>query len=176
MSHDVHFHRVGALQAACGLAVDEAASVGASLSTNWETVTCGDCRMRLNATRYYEKAPPPAAHFDASKLEKLRMDLLHPAVLVLEVRALTFGATKHAPDGWRTVKHLRRIYRSALLRHLLADWQGEKTDDEMQVPHLAAVRACSMILLAADLEKIEETPYPCGDRVCRVCYAPAEAA
>lgn len=58
---------------------------------------------------------------------------IEQVVLVLE-----YGARKYGSDNnWRQVPNKRPRYFSAAQRHQLAWWQGEDTDKESGLPHLA---------------------------------------
>lgn len=52
------------------------------------------------------------------------------------ISILTFGASKYAPNGWRTVPNARERYTAALLRHLYAIQMGEKFDKESGLKHV----------------------------------------
>jgi hypothetical protein len=49
----------------------------------------------------------------------------------------TFGAEKYTDDGWKSVPDGEARYTDALLRHLLADFEGEKLDPESGYTHAA---------------------------------------
>jgi hypothetical protein len=63
------------------------------------------------------------------------------------VRVLAYGADKYAPDNWQLVPEARKRYFAAAQRHLFAWWEGERTDPESGLPHLAHA-ACSLLFLA----------------------------
>jgi hypothetical protein len=47
----------------------------------------------------------------------------------------TFGAEKYTDEGWADVPDGRRRYTDAMLRHFLAESQGEKVDPESGLAH-----------------------------------------
>lgn len=62
-------------------------------------------------------------------------------------RVLTFGAEKHARDGWQAVENAEVRYMDAALRHLNAHRRGELVDDESGESHLAHAACCIMFML-----------------------------
>ena len=67
---------------------------------------------------------------------KPRMDLLPFEALEAVAHVLTFGAKKYDPWNWyKGMDHSRLI--AATLRHISADQQGENTDAESGLDHLA---------------------------------------
>lgn len=79
---------------------------------------------------------------------KLRFDLVPVPAFELVVAAITYGAAKYTDDGWRKVKHGRRRYFAAMMRHAWAYARGEWFDPESGLPHLAHVGACVLFLLS----------------------------
>jgi hypothetical protein len=49
----------------------------------------------------------------------------------------TFGAEKYTDNGWLSVPDGEARYTDALLRHLLADFEGETLDPESGYTHAA---------------------------------------
>ena len=115
---------------------------------------------------------PPAAGGVKHDLngDKLRYDLVNAAAEEDVVRVLTYGARKYAPDNWKKVKHARRRYLGALLRHLRARFRGDVLDPETKLPHLAHAACCLMFLQALDAEGVKDDSEPCGDAACAVCF------
>ena len=72
------------------------------------------------------------------------------------VRVLEHGARKYEPENWRRVPNARRRYFSAMMRHILAWWRGERIDADSGFPHLACA-GCSLLFLAA-LDQEGERP------------------
>lgn len=63
------------------------------------------------------------------------------------VRVLAYGAKKYAPNNWQEVPQARERYFAAAQRHLLAWWDdGERTDAESGLPHLAHAACCLLFL------------------------------
>lgn len=79
---------------------------------------------------------------------KPRMDLIEPEFLEGMAKVLTLGASKYAPDSWKTqVPEPERRYYAAALRHLVAWKKGEKIDSESGLSHLHHA-ACNLMFLA----------------------------
>lgn len=72
------------------------------------------------------------------------------------VRVLTFGANKHAPEGWRRSEP--KLYRDAYRRHLDAGWfaGGECYDEESGEHHLLHAGACLIILYELEATELGE--------------------
>ena len=62
----------------------------------------------------------------------------------------TMGADKYGAFNWREHKVSSTVYYDAAMRHLMAYFDGEDTDPESQLPHLAHIMACCSILLDAE--------------------------
>ena len=77
---------------------------------------------------------------------KAPWDLLPIGPLRSVVDVLAFGARKYGVDNWQQVPDARRRYYAAALRHLTAWWEGEKTDPESGLPHLAHAACCVLFL------------------------------
>lgn len=65
---------------------------------------------------------------------KLRMDLIPPSAIKALATVLTYGANKYSESTWHNVEPYR--YKAALLRHIVAWMDGERLDEESQLPHL----------------------------------------
>ena len=63
------------------------------------------------------------------------------------VDILEFGAQKYAPDNWKSVPHAKQRYFDAMMRHLMAWWDGESKDQESGLRHLAHAGCCLMFLM-----------------------------
>jgi len=81
---------------------------------------------------------------------KDRWDLLPWEEVREIVQVLTHGAQKYSPFGWREVPHGRERYFAALLRHLVAWWQGRDRDPESGLRHLAHAGCCLLFLMSLD--------------------------
>lgn len=82
--------------------------------------------------------------------EKPRWDLLPWKPVAIVVDVLTYGAKKYAPDNWQKVPSAQRRYFAAAQRHLIAWNEGEGTDPESGLPHLAHAACCVLFLLWFD--------------------------
>ena len=81
---------------------------------------------------------------------KLRWDLMQWGPLEEIAKVLTFGAKKYGDDNWKIVLQAeggRGRYFAAMVRHISADWLGEKTDPESGLAHLAHAGCCLLFLL-----------------------------
>jgi hypothetical protein len=78
--------------------------------------------------------------------EKPRMELLDRHALEQIAKVLTFGAKKYDSHNWRKGILWSRLY-GAALRHLLASMDGEDTDPESGLSHLAHLGCCTLFLL-----------------------------
>jgi len=83
---------------------------------------------------------------------KWRFSLMPMNAIRSVIDVLEFGATKYAPDNWKTVPDARRRYFDATIRHVTAWWSGEKNDSESGLPHLAHAICCLLFLLWFDEE------------------------
>ena len=80
----------------------------------------------------------PGAKLDAGKACAFRGAIDYFPRAILSVAAVsTFGASKYAWKGWETVPEGFERYSDAMVRHLLAEGQGEATDNDSGLPHAA---------------------------------------
>jgi hypothetical protein len=77
---------------------------------------------------------------------KPRMSLLSREALTQIAQVLSFGATKYDAHNWRGGMKWSRLL-DAALRHLHAFIDGEDTDPETGLSHLAHASCCLMFLL-----------------------------
>lgn len=91
--------------------------------------------------------PTEGMKFDAGKIDYtlLPWDGVEDIVKVLE-----FGAKKYARDNWQHVEGGQHRYQAAAFRHMIAYNQGEKTDPETGLSHLAHAGCCLLFLLALE--------------------------
>lgn len=113
---------------------------------------CAEMRIDDHLIETFGPVPPDpyfGAKHDAGKPDwsLLPWDALGPVVEVM-----MFGARKYGPDNWRDVPDAGRRYWSAAQRHLVAHLQGEPTDEESGLPHLAHAACCVLFLLAKEIE------------------------
>jgi hypothetical protein len=69
--------------------------------------------------------------------DKPRWDLLPLKPIEDIVKVLSFGAKKYGPDNWRVVANAKERYFAALMRHIVAYRNGEGTDPESGLSHIA---------------------------------------
>lgn len=66
------------------------------------------------------------------------------------VKVLMFGDQKYAPGNWKTLSP--EPYKDAAMRHLVAHINGDKTDSESKLPHLAHLICCALFMMWFDDE------------------------
>lgn len=67
------------------------------------------------------------------------------------VKVLQKGAEKYSENNWVHVEGARDRYFDALMRHVIAWYEGEQNDSEWNLNHLAHGSCCILFLLALDL-------------------------
>lgn len=95
--------------------------------------------------RIYGEGDPTIGRKDDK--EKQPWNLFPWASASLIVDVLAFGAKKYGQRNWAHVENWRERYFSAAMRHLVAWWEGEFTDPETKLPHLAHAMCCLLFLL-----------------------------
>ena len=84
-------------------------------------------------------------------LGKTRWDLLPTGTVRSIAQVLTFGAGKYGDNNWQGLPNARSRYYAAAQRHLDAWWaDGEVTDPESGLPHLAHAACCLLFLIWLD--------------------------
>lgn len=102
---------------------------------------------------------------------KIRYELIDPKFLNGLAAKLSWAIkNKYPANNWQKVKHGRRRYYGALVRHLEAWRQGEQVDPETGLWHLDAATCCLMFIHFYDSAGVVEEPFPCEDRKCDYCY------
>lgn len=71
--------------------------------------------------------------FDSAKPD---LSLIPSSMLIQVGHVLTYGANKYAAHNWRAGININRLI-GAALRHIVAFNEGENTDSESKLPHLA---------------------------------------
>jgi len=77
--------------------------------------------------------------------DKVRTDLLSVPAMLGTASVLTFGAKKYSARNWENGIDYSRVY-GALLRHMMAFWEGEDFDPETGLRHLHHAGCCIMFL------------------------------
>ena len=114
------------------------------------TVRPEDRVPRLNEWLAMPQEPAkPGRKDDAGKP---RWSLLPHKEIEEVVRVLMYGARKYGADNWREVEDGRRRYYDAAMRHLMAYRQGDWTDDESGLAHLAHAVASLLFIMALERE------------------------
>ena len=90
---------------------------------------------------------PTGMKFDNDKLDYTLVpwDGLEEIVKVLE-----FGAKKYDRDNWKHVENAESRYLAAAFRHMINYNNGELTDKETGLSHLAHAGCCILFLLSLD--------------------------
>lgn len=81
---------------------------------------------------------------------KRRFSLLPWAQVSAVVDVLEFGARKYAVDNWQKVPDASARYADAAMRHVVARLDGERTDPESGLPHLAHACCCLLFWMWFD--------------------------
>ncbi|MDE3023206.1 MAG: hypothetical protein KGI54_15380 [Pseudomonadota bacterium] len=87
---------------------------------------------------------------DAIASSKLPLHLWPSTATALGSLALLDGALKYGRNNFRAVGVRASVYTSALLRHLMAYYEGEDIDPESGISHLGHILACAAILVEAE--------------------------
>lgn len=67
--------------------------------------------------------------------------------------ALQSGGLKYGAHNWRAIGVRASVYYNAAMRHIMSWWEGEDSDPESQMPHLAHAAACLFILRDSELKE-----------------------
>lgn len=90
-------------------------------------------KKKLNEGKKYDQKKPRWSLLPYKEVEKI-------------VDILTFGAEKYDDDNWKIVPDGLDRYKSALMRHLAAYFDGEEMDPESGCTHLAHA-GCNLLFL-----------------------------
>ena len=84
---------------------------------------------------------------------KRMWDLLpwQPVKQIVEI--MTFGAEKYGPNTWQGIEDGKNRYFAAMMRHIMAWWEGEKIDPESGKSHLSHAACCLLFLMWLEREK-----------------------
>jgi hypothetical protein len=101
---------------------------------------------------------------DAIGSNKLPLHLWPPSATAVGCLGLLDGALKYGRTNWRASPVLASVYVSALKRHTDAYFEGETTDPDSGIPHLAGILANAAILVdaAAAGTLVDDRQYPGG--------------
>lgn len=95
------------------------------------------------AVRTVTPAAPAGVKFDAGKPP---LGLISRMALEEEAKVMEFGKQKYGRDNWRAGMDFSRLA-DAALRHVYAFVDGQDTDPETGLSHLAHARCCLAFLL-----------------------------
>ena len=101
---------------------------------------------------------------DLIGLTKAPLRLVPPALMIETAPAMANGASKYGAYNWREHAVSVSVYLEALMRHVLAYWDGEEVATDSGVKHLAHAAACLAIIFdaAAVGKLIDDRPLPGG--------------
>lgn len=120
-------------------------------STMWD-ICLSPPKLEENVTPV--TTPSTALKYDS---KKPRMELLSVPALIEISKVLTYGADKYTvgdvsgAHNWRKGFEWSRLY-GAALRHLTAHMDGDDTDPESGLSHLAHLGCCVMFLLEHEID------------------------
>lgn len=108
-----------------------------------------------------EEIPAEEAILGGVKFDegKLRYSLIPPIFITAVASVLRFGANKYSDRNWEKGMNWSRPY-DALQRHMLAWWDGEKTDPETGYSHLWHAACCLCFLIFYEHKKIGKDDRP----------------
>ena len=89
---------------------------------------------------------------DAIGCDKLPVHLFPTTAKYYCCLALLDGALKYGRSNWRSAGVRASIYYDAIYRHLDRWFEGEDTDPDSGLPHLAHIIACVSILIDATVK------------------------
>jgi hypothetical protein len=98
----------------------------------------------------------PGAKLDQGKTRAGLVLLAFARALDAVAQVGTFGANKYTDNGWLSVPNGESRYTDALLRHLLAEGQGEALDPESGLPHASHAAWNALARLDLYLRRVDE--------------------
>ena len=109
-----------------------------------DTYIYGESLDQTNSTSYPDDNPKTVYGEMKPPLE-----FIPPSAIIALGLAMEVGAKKYGAMNWRLKTVSSSVYYNAALRHMLAFWDGEHTDPESGVGHLAHAMACLAIIIDA---------------------------
>jgi len=91
---------------------------------------------------------------------KAPLHLIPNTALVAMSMAFLEGREKYGQYNWRITGVRASVYQAALLRHMMAWFDGEDIDPDSGLPHLHKAIACLAILIDADVLGVLEDDRP----------------
>ncbi len=123
------------------------------MASVWDCEKCGynhyEQGVKCVSCRHRQSWADEGRKDDSSKL---RYSLLPVGTVNQVVQVLEFGSKKYADNNWQKVPNARTRYYDAAIRHIDAWWNGEKSDSETGLHHLAHAICCLMFLMWFDGE------------------------
>lgn len=83
---------------------------------------------------------------DALGVKKVSMHCVSCRVQLELALAMTEGALKYGAHNYRAAGVRASVYYDAVMRHLMAWWEGEDTDPDSGVSHVIKAMACLHVL------------------------------
>lgn len=109
---------------------------------------CSDCHYTVNTLSPVETKPTNPK--DAVGSNKVPLHLWPETATALGAMGLLDGALKYGRGNYREIGVRASIYQDAARRHIGYWFEGEDTDPDSGLPHLAHALACLAILVDAD--------------------------
>jgi hypothetical protein len=94
--------------------------------------------------------------------DKNKIELVPPDAVEALGRVMTYGASKYPAYNWARGMAWSRVY-GALMRHMLAFWNGEELDPESGLPHVEHALCCAAFLVVYTKRNVgtdDRFPYP----------------
>ena len=103
---------------------------------------------------------------DQIATNKIPMHLWPSTATAMGSLALLVGAKRYGRNNWRETGVRASVYVSACQRHLAAWFEGEDSDPDENLPHIAHALACLAILVDAQAagKLTDDRQYPGGYR------------
>lgn len=104
-----------------------------------------DCPMDPRHNKYPDNNPKQAIG-----ITKAPTHFVPPALLIETGLAMADGGEKYGPYNWRDSQINASVYYDAMMRHLMAWWDGEDHAEDSGVHHLGHVAACCALILDSE--------------------------
>lgn len=113
-------------------------------------------RLYIHQPGYPDNNPKTAVG-----INKPSLGPIPPAALIHLGHAMQDGAKKYGRMNWREHSVANSVYYDAIMRHLMAWWDGEDRAEDSGCHHLAHVMACCAIILDSIEQNnlIEDRPH-----------------
>lgn len=92
-------------------------------------------------------------YVEAQKLNKTPFEFIPLTALCGVARVLRHGAIKYGRKNWRKDPIMASTYQGAMMRHLMAYYDGETLDPDSGENHLSHIMANCIVMLDATTHK-----------------------